>query len=208
MAQKSLPGSSSDSLLLGVAFINWGVEVETSLEALMEHLPAAVWFLAPRKDEDLVEWTRKQREVSKGTTKIWIQIGTVTDAIEVAHSCHLYVLVVQGVDAGGHGLAKGAGIVSLLPEVADSLRGIGMESIPLVAAGGIVEVRGAAACLALGGCGVVMGTRFFASKETNIVKGYQGDVLRTKDGGRSTVRTSVYDTLRGQNGLVNMMDGV
>lgn len=135
--------------------------------------------------------------MSKGKTKIWVQIGTVTDAIEVARSCHPDVLVVQGADAGGHGLAQGAGIMSLLPEVADSLRSIGMKSIPLVAAGGIVEGRGTPACLALGGHGVVMGTRFLASKEANIAKGYQDDVLRTNDGGRNTVRTSVYDTLRG-----------
>lgn len=197
VAQNPVPGSSSDSLPIGVGFINWGVELETALEALREHIPAAVWFFAPRKNEDLVEWTRNIREVSKGKTKIWIQIGTVVDAIEVARSCHPDVLVVQGADAGGHGLAHGAGIVSLLPEVADSLRGMGMGSIPLVAAGGIVEGRGAAACLALGGSGVVMGTRFLASKEANIAKGYQVDVLRTTDGGRSTVRTSVYDTLRG-----------
>ena len=197
VAQNPVPGSSSDSLPIGVGFINWGVELETALEALREHIPAAVWFFAPRENADLVEWTRNIREVSKGKTKIWIQIGTVMDAIEVARSCHPDVLVVQGSDAGGHGLAHGAGIVSLLPEVADSLRGMGMGSIPLVAAGGIVEGRGAAACLALGGSGVVMGTRFLASEEANIAKGYQVDVLRTTDGGRNTVRTSVYDTLRG-----------
>ncbi len=197
VAQTSLQGSSPDALPIGVGFINWGVELEAALEALREHIPVAVWLFAPRKNADLVEWTRKIREMSKGKTRIWIQIGTVTDAIEVARSCNPDVLVVQGVDAGGHGLAEGAGILSLLPEVADSLRDVGMEGIPLVAAGGIVEGRGAAACLALGGCGVAMGTRFLASKEANIGKGYQGDVLRTKDGGRNTVRTRVYDTLRG-----------
>lgn len=52
--------------------------------ALREHIPAAVWYLASRRNKDLVEWTRRMREVSKGTTEIWIKIGTVTDAIEVA----------------------------------------------------------------------------------------------------------------------------
>ena len=197
VAQNPIPGSSPDCLPIGVGFINWGVGMDTALEALEEHIPAAVWFFAPRKNEDLIDWTSKIREVSKGKTKIWIQIGTVTDAVEVARTCYPDVLVVQGVDAGGHGQAQGAGIVSLFPEVADALHGIGMKDIPLVAAGGIVEGRGAAACLALGACGIVMGTRFLASKEATIAKGYQGDVLRTIDGGRTTVRTSVYDTLRG-----------
>ena len=87
--------------------------------------------------------------------------------------------------------------MSLFPEVANTLYGIGMKDIPLVAAGGVVEGRGAAPCLAREACGFVMGTRFLASKEATIAKGYQGDVLRTTDGGRTTVRTSVYDTLRG-----------
>ena len=152
-----------------------------------------MWFFAPKKNEDLVEWTEKIREMSQGRTRIWIQICTVTDATDVVHSCHPDVLVVQGADAGGHGI-HGAGIVSLLPEVADAT---GMANIPLIAAGGIVEGRGTAACLALGACGVVMGTRFLASKEANIARGYQGDVLRTNDGGRNTIRTTVYDTLRG-----------
>ena len=197
LAQTPFPGSSLDPLPIGVGFINWGVTLETALEALREHIPAAVWFFAPKENKDLVEWSRRVRETSKGKTKIWIQIGTVKDAIEVARSCHPDVLVVQGADAGGHGLAQGAGIVTLLPEVADSLRSIGMANLPLIAAGGIVEGRGSAACLALGGCGVVLGTRLLASREASIAKGYQDDVLRMDDGGISTVRTRVYDTLRG-----------
>ena len=197
VAQSPFPGSSYDLLPIGVGFINFGVELESAMEALREHMPAAVWFFAPRENKDLVEWSRRVREMSKGRTKIWIQIGTVTDATEVACSCQPDVLVVEGADAGGHGVAQGAGIVSLLPEVADTLRGIGLESIPLVAAGGVVEGRGAAACLALGGSGIVMGTRFLASKEASIAKGYQDDILRSNDGGRNTIRTCLYDALRG-----------
>ena len=60
-----------------------------------------------------------------------------------------------------------------------------------------MEDRGAVACLALGACGIVMGTRFLASEDATIAKRYQGDVLRTTDRGRTTARTSVCDTLRG-----------
>ena len=119
--------------------------METALEALREHIPAAVWSFAPRENKDLVEWTK----MSKGKTKIWIQIGTVEDAVKIARSCHPDVLVIQCAHAGGHELFQGAGIVTLLPEVADSLRGIGMANIPLISAGAIVEGRGSAACLAL-----------------------------------------------------------
>ena len=40
---------------------------------------------------------------------MWVQVGSVKDAVEVARACKLDVLVVQGTDAGGHGLAQGAG---------------------------------------------------------------------------------------------------
>ena len=56
--------------------------------------------------------------------------------------------------------------------------------------------RSAAATM-LGASGVVLGTRFLATPECIITPGYQAAVLAAQDGGISTVRTSVYDTLRG-----------
>lgn len=200
-------GASADILPIGVGFINWGVDLDTALEALQDHTPAAVWFFAPKRNEDLIEWTAKIRELSRNKTQIWIQIGTVTDAVQVAKMCKPDVLVVQGADAGGHGLAQGAGIISLLPEVVDALHQIGSGHISLIAAGGIVEGRGTAACLALGASGVALGTRFLASEEASIAKGYQGDILRTADGGLKTVRTSVYDVLRGTTGWPDKYNG-
>jgi nitronate monooxygenase len=114
------------------------------------------------------------------------------------------VLVLQGSDAGGHGLARGAGIISLVPEAIDALRD---TNIPLMAAGGIVDGRGVAAALSLGAAGVVMGTRFLASKEAKISKGYQDDVLRTTDGGQNTVRTKLYDELAGRADWPSIYDG-
>lgn len=194
-------------LPIGVGFINWGVSLDTALEALEEHMPAAVWFFAPKHNDDLIEWTAKIREASKGKTKVWIQVGTVSDALEVAQNCTPDVLVVQGADAGGHGLAQSAGLISLLPEVAHALKDVGISEISLIAAGGIVEGKGTAACLALGASGVAMGTRFLACTEANIAEGYQNHVLRTRDGGSSTVRTSVYDQLRGTTGWPGKYDG-
>ena len=199
--------ASSDVLPIGVGIINWGVEIETVTAAFAEHLPAAVWFFAPRQNQDLVNWTNSIREMSKRKTKVWVQIGTVADAVEIAKLCQPDILVVQGSDAGGHGLAQSAGIVSLLPEVADALQQIGMGCIRLLAAGGIVEGRGAAACLALGAAGVVMGTRFLASHEACIAKGYQEDVIKARDGGVCTIRTTVYDHLRGTTGWPNKYNG-
>jgi enoyl-[acyl-carrier protein] reductase II len=48
-----------------------------------------------------------------------------------------------------------------VPAVIDSVR------TPVVAAGGIADSRGFLAALALGACGVQMGTRFLATRESN-----------------------------------------
>jgi nitronate monooxygenase len=118
------------------------------------------------------------------------------------------VLVIQGTDAGGHGLAQGAGITSLVPEVIDTVRnlcfsatsGSPAQAPVFLAAGGIAESRGAAAAFCLGASGIVMGTRFLASHEANITRGYRDEVVRAADGGQATVRTKVYDKLRGTTG--------
>lgn len=61
------------------------------------------------------------------------------------------VIVVQGTDAGGHGWERGAGLITLLPEIVDLLKSRGMEGkVPLIAAGGIMDGRGVVAAFALG----------------------------------------------------------
>lgn len=195
-----IPSSSADLLPIGVGFINWAVDLDKAISIIQNFMPSAVWFFAPRNNVDLIRWTERTREVTSMRTEVWIQVGSVADAVEVAQSCHPDVLVVQGSDAGGHGIARGAGIISLLPEVADALAQEGLGNIRLLAAGGIVEGRAVAACLALGADGVALGTRFLASEEATLTKGNQGDVIRSKDGGTSTARTTVYDILRGATG--------
>ncbi|KAL8997166.1 MAG: hypothetical protein Q9169_003493 [Polycauliona sp. 2 TL-2023] len=202
-------GSKSNILPIGVGFINWGAhhQLDTAIQSIEKYRPAAAWLFAPYNNADLVQWTEEIRNVTHGDTKIWAQVGSVQDAVEVAKLCRPDVIVAQGIDAGGHGLERGAGIISLLPEITDALKYEGLERISVVAAGGIVEGRGVAACLALGAEGVVMGTRFLASTEAKIAKGYQMHILRASDGGISTVRSKVYDTLRGTTGWPEHIGG-
>ncbi|KEF53846.1 uncharacterized protein A1O9_10248 [Exophiala aquamarina CBS 119918] len=182
-------------LPIGVGFQNWGSDLKLALAAITEHPVAAVWFFAPNQLSDLLDWTNKIRAATNGKTKIWIQIGTVAEAVEVAKTSRPDVIVVQGADSGGHGLAQRASLLTLLPEIADALFKDGITT-PLIAAGGIVDGRGAAAALSLGASGVALGTRFLASNEVIIAKGYQNEVLRVADGGVTTVATTVYDTVR------------
>ncbi len=200
LEESPVDGAKADTLPIGVGFINWGANIDVAVEAIRKYVPAAVWFFAPAENADLEQWTSRIRGVTKGRTSIWVQIGRVSDALEVARICNPDVLIVQGTDGGGHGLQQGAGLITLLPEVTDALNEAGHGKIRLAAAGGIIEGRGVAAAIALGANGVVMGTRFLACKESHIAKGYQDDIIRMSDGGINTVRSNIYDTLRGTTG--------
>ena len=192
--------AAGDVLPFGVGFLLVALP-DGALDAVVQALkslpkpPAAVW-LFPLSDVDMFrEWTERIRDALP-RTKIWAQIGTVSQALALASMCPPDVMVVQGSDAGGHGLAAGAGLLPLLPEVADALAAAGHGDIPLIGAGGIADGRGVAAVQMLGGCGSVIGTRFLASTEAGIGEGYRKAVLDAKDGGTTTVRTEVYDRLR------------
>ncbi len=52
------------------------------------------------------------------------------------------------------------GSLSLIPEVEDAV------TVPVIAAGGIVDGRGLVAALVLGASGILMGTRFLATRES------------------------------------------
>lgn len=195
-------------LPVGVGFLLFIAKLDECVDVVMKHKPAIVWLFGAKKLPDYATWTREMRMASPGS-KIWVQVGSVAAAVEVVKTSQPDVLNVQGIDAGGHGFEKGAGVISLLPEVADALaKEFPSGKIPLMAAGGIVDGRGVAAAYALGASGVVMGTRFLASKEVMVPhKKCQDAIIATKDGGQNTVRAKVFDELRGPNLWPEVYDG-
>ncbi|KIX06293.1 uncharacterized protein Z518_04268 [Rhinocladiella mackenziei CBS 650.93] len=198
----------SEMLPVGVGFQLFDGDLEVAAAAVRKYKPIAAWLFVPANGQhDIDRWASKLRRESPGT-QIWLQIGSLPDAIVAASSKHAPdVMVVQGIDAGGHGLKKGAGILSLLPEVADHLRRMGFD-IPLFGAGGIADGRGVAAVLATGvAAGAVMGTRFLASKEAEVKKGYQEALLGMANGGHTTVRTTLFDRLQGRDDWPEQYDG-
>src|SRR3954452_18674897 len=97
--------------------------------------------------------------------------GKVRHAVAAIEAgCDL--VIAQGTEAGGH--TGTVATMPLVPQVVDAVGGRGR----VVAAGGIVDGRGLAAALVLGGDGVWVGTRFIATPEARAAPGYKPALLR------------------------------
>ena len=85
----------------------------------------------------------------------------------------------QGCDAGGQHL--GVSLITLLPQVLASIRAEHPDVV-VVGAGGIIDGRGLASVLCLGGDGVTMGSRFVVTEESAAADGFKEKILECKDG--------------------------
>lgn len=82
-------------------------------------------------------------------------------------------VVAEGTEAGGH--IGELTTMALVPAVAQAV------SIPVIAAGGIVDGRGMLAAFALGAEGVQCGTRFLTVEECSVHEAWKEKVLKAKD---------------------------
>lgn len=190
----------------GVGILSFAMNRDDVLPVLERFQPAILWIFAAHRSSDYADWTRAIRN-DLPRSQVWIQVGSVEGALTIAEQASPDVLCLQGVDAGGHGLERGAGVVSLVPEVIDALRDAGRDRISVVAAGGIGDGRAVAAALMLGAEGAVMGTRFLSATETRVHDEYRKSVIAASDGGQTTVRAKVFDRLRGPNRWPVTYDG-
>jgi len=207
-AESKIDRLENGLLPIGVGVLLFITPIEEALPILEKSRPAVIWLFAANEIADYGLWAERVRSSSALTDcQLWIQVGSVAAALEIAKAAKPDVLCVQGADAGGHGYERGAGIISLLPEISDALASNGHESIALVTAGGISDGRSAAAAFTLGAQGVVMGTRFLAAEETTVHPTYQSAIVAASDGGQSTVRSKLFDNLRGANIWPGAYDG-
>ena len=170
---------------IGCGFITWSMAKDPALlDLALAHKPAAMMlsFADPKPFADTIH--------AAGVPLI-CQVHNLEHARR-ALAAGADVLVAQGTDAGGHGLST-RGTISLVPTVVDLVARERPEVLVL-AAGGIADGRGIAAALMLGADGVLLGTRFWATREALIHPAAKVRVLAAS--GDETVRTSVYDIVR------------
>ena len=82
-------------------------------------------------------------------------------------------IIAEGMESGGH--VGEMTTMALVPQVVDAVH------VPVIAAGGIADGRGLAAALALGACGVQVGTCLLASTECPIHENYKAALLKARD---------------------------
>jgi len=165
----------------GIGFITWSLAKQPRLlDLVLESEPAAV-MLSFGNAAPFAE------PIKRSGAALICQVQTLDMARE-AVSVGADILVAQGTEAGGHGASRST--LTLVPELIDAIG----PDVPVVAAGGIADGRGLAAALMLGASGVLMGTRFYATKEAAIAADAKERVrLATGD---ETARGIVFDIVR------------
>jgi enoyl-[acyl-carrier protein] reductase II len=115
--------------------------------------------------------------------------GRVHHAVAAVEAgCDL--VVAQGTEAGGH--TGQVATMALVPQIVDAVG----DSVPVVAAGGIVDGRGLAAARCLGAAGVWIGTRFIATPEARAVRGYKDRLVDGAEDGTMITRAYTGKTCR------------
>ena len=88
-----------------------------------------------------------------------IHVVPCVDQARRAEDAGVDAVIAEGVESGGFGSPFEIGTIALVPQVVDAVK------IPVMAAGGVADSRGYAACLMLGAEGASVGTVFLLTKE-------------------------------------------
>lgn len=99
-------------------------------------------------------------------------IASVAMALKM-QALGVVAVVAEGAESGGH--VGELHTMSLIPQVADAV------DIPVIAAGGICDGRGAAAAFMLGADAIQVGTRFLSAEECTVHQNYKDRIIKATD---------------------------
>jgi nitronate monooxygenase len=163
--------------------------IAQQIEVILEERPAVFSVGLGDPGPDLTARCRAQG------IKVVAMVATVEDARAVAAS-GVDAIVAQGSEAGGHRStwvkrpspdAASVGTMALVPQIVDAV------DVPVVAAGGISDGRGLVAALALGAVGILLGTRFVATRESMAPEFWKKSLLERE--GDDTTITDAFSGL-------------
>src|SRR5687767_9654346 len=175
------PGARALGHPFGVGFITWSLARQPRLlDLALEQRPHSIWL----SFGDPAPFVQR---IHAAGAKVVCQVQSEAMA-KGAIDAGADILIAQGGEAGGHGVGRGT--LALVPTVVD----LAGSQVPVLAAGGVGDGRGLAACLMLGAAGVVMGTRFYATREAAGREEAKRRIVEAS--GDDTLRSIVFDISR------------
>jgi nitronate monooxygenase len=112
--------------------------------------------------------------LKKAGVKLFHKVGAVRHALHAQHVGYDGIYA-AGIEEGGHPLNDDVTTMVLTPRIVDSVR------IPVVTVGGIADGRSLAAALVLGAQGVIMASRFVATKECEVHDNIKQELLKRQE---------------------------
>ncbi len=112
--------------------------------------------------------------LKKAGVKIFHKVGAVRHAIH-AERVGYDGIYAAGIEEGGHPLNDDVTTMVLTPRIVDSVK------IPVVTVGGIADGRSVAAALVLGAQGVMMASRFIATRECEVHDNIKQELLKRQE---------------------------
>ncbi len=172
------------------------VDNETMLAMLLEERPAIVSF---HFGLPATAWIKQFRAAGIVT----LACATNSEEAALCERAGVHAIVAQGVEAGGHrGVFEpergddGIGTFALVRMLAKQC------SLPIIAAGGIMDGRGIVAAMALGAAGVQMGTAFVLCPESSANAAYR-EQMKSERARHTRITAAISG--RGARGLPNRM---
>jgi NADH:quinone reductase (non-electrogenic) len=135
--------------------------------------------------------------IKKGNAKFVHKCARLRDAI-TAERVGADIVEIVGFECGGHPGKESITSLVLLPQAADAVK------IPIIAGGGIADARGVVAVFALGAEGVLMGTRFLATKECPIPLSFKNKLVESQSTDALFVISTLSDPFRALRNKLTM----
>lgn len=112
--------------------------------------------------------------LKKAGVKLFHKVGSVRHA-KHAEKVGYDGIYAAGIEEGGHPLNDDVTTMVLTPRIVDSIK------IPVVTVGGIADGRSMAAALVLGASGVMMASRFIATKECQVHDNIKQELIKRQE---------------------------
>jgi len=122
--------------------------------------------------------------LKKAGIKLFHKVGSVRHAVH-AEKIGYDGIYAAGIEEGGHPLDDDVTTMLLTPRIVEAVK------IPVVTVGGIADGRTMAAALALGAQGVMMATRFVATKECEVHENIKQELIRRQENETTLICKSI-----------------